>query len=270
MMQPIVKSALGPRYRGRPMTTQALSGFEAWTPGGMIEKKLPAFQAAFRGLDQQNLPVAFVQDILLTLLKDVISPFTTLRDQMLRDRRNLGKTSYIAAAGKDGVDKYWARGLLPVLLEAKEREAKGETTMKVVIPTARTADQGISWTIARIIIDIADGYNELARIQELQPWFLKMGIVTDAILGFLTLAGQMALRAKCALAKVGQKLYEPIGAAKSALDLTMRISAGAGLAYLLYRYRRPGESAMFPLAVGAGVTALLLFLRKKPPPPGTC
>lgn len=262
-----IKSTLGPRGRGAAV---ALAGFEAWTPSGMIDKKIPAFVASFQGLSDAQLPVAFVQDILLTLLKEVISPFTDLRAEMLKDRRNLGKSALIAAAGQQGVDTYWAQRLMPVLLEASRLKEQGQATMKVVIPGARTASHDLKWHIVRVVIDIGDGYDELARIQELQPWFLKMGKVTDLILGFLTLAGQMANTARCALAKIGAAAYAPIGAAKSALDLSLRISAGAGLAYLLYRFRKPGESAMVPVLVGGGVTALLLFLRKKPPPPGRC
>lgn len=210
----------------------------AWTTT-LLQQRLTMFNQAWQasGITDQALPPAFVIDLLSTLLREVVRPFTDLQLQMLKDQSNIFVAGEITLAGQ-GVDKYWNRALQPVMLQAIQARNAGAPTMAVVVPTARTASQGLRWFVNALLLEVIGGYKRLAELDQLKPWFLKLHGITDAMLAFMELAGKMAAQAKRVLAAAGAIVYAPLGALQSALGWTIKISLVGVVAYLLWKTRK--------------------------------
>lgn len=210
----------------------------AWTTT-LLQQRLAAFNQTWKatGLTDQALPPAFVIDLLSTLLREVVRPFTDLQLAMLKDQSNMFVAAEITAAGA-GLDRYWNQGLQPVLLQAYRARDAGVATIAVQVPGARTASQGLVWFVNALLVEIIYGYKRLAELEALKPWFLKLHGITDAMLGFLELAGKMAQQAMRVIAAAGAIVYAPIGALQSALGWTLKLSLVGVVAYILWKTRK--------------------------------
>lgn len=204
-----------------------------------MQSALQAFNQQWRAahLTDQAVPPGFVVDVLDRLIATVISPFTQLKMDMRSQVSNIFSGTEIEAAGR-AIDVYWAQRLLPVMLEAIKQRNAGAKTMRVVIPGARTADQGLSWHISRIIIEVIDGYEQLMRVNAAKPWFLRLGGLTDSVLGYFVFAGKAVGEAKKVLAAAGDVLYAPVDAAKKLIDLTVKATVVGVIGYVIWKRRR--------------------------------
>lgn len=205
---------------------------------GQLEAYLASFNAQWgaSGLRDERLPPAFVLDILSELLDRVITPFTSLRLEMVQRLANVNVARQIGAAGADA-DAMWRDRLIPVFLQARDLVAKGATTMTVVVPGRRTAEQGLRYHINYIIVAIIAGYEELSAIQEAQPWFLQLGALSDKMIGFFVDAGKMVDQAKRVLAAAGDLVYKPINEAGKWVDRMIKVSAIGVVVYILWATR---------------------------------
>lgn len=205
----------------------------------LLQQRLAAFNATWKatGLTDQALPPAFVVDLLSTLMRDVVRPFTDLQLQMLQDQSNMFVAAEITAAGA-GLDRYWNQGLQPVLLQAIQARNAGVATMAVRVPGARTAGQGLVAFVNALLVEVIYGYKRLAELDALKPWFLKLHGITDGMLAFMELAGKMAAQAKRVIAAAGALIYAPIGALQTALAWTLKLSLVGVVAYLLWKTRK--------------------------------
>lgn len=210
---------------------------------GQLETQMASFNArwAAAGLTDANLPPAFVLDLLTGLLDDVIKPFTDLRLQMVQRLANVNVARELAAAGAVA-DRVWSEQLVPVFLQARDLAARGVATMRVVIPGARTAEQGLRYHVNRVMVEVIDGYEAIAGIQEAQPWFLQLGTWSDKAIGYLVKAGEMVEQAKRVIAAAGDLIYRPINEAGKWADRIIKLSAIGVVAYILWATRKPGRS----------------------------
>lgn len=205
----------------------------------MLQQRLATFNQAWRqaALSDQVLPPAFVIDLLAALLREVVRPFTDLQLAMLRDLSNIFVAGEItAAAGK--LDDYWNMRLQPVLLAAVRARDAGLASMAVQVPGARSTTQGLAWHVSALLVEVIAGYQRLAELEALKPWYLKLHGITDAMVRFLDQAGRMVQQAQRVIAAAGAIAYAPIAAIQSAISWTIKASLVGVAAYLLWKTRR--------------------------------
>lgn len=201
---------------------------------GLLRAKVAGLEREWTSeLNDDRLPVLFVIDVLEALQNDFVTPFRRLQLEMLADQRNVFSTRAIGAAADYGYH-LWAKVLVPFERTAREYQRQGRTIIAVAAPR-ELGNMGFRHYVLEVMRDYIAGFEALAKITSLQPWYTKLGALTTGWMKAADLSYRMIQQAKAVIASAGAIVYKPLAAAASILESMVKLSLIGGVAYVAWK-----------------------------------